>query len=290
MFASLLTAFFYALSAVSTRRTLNYINYRYTILLRLALASIFLGLYVVFFGSRFDVHSFWIFFLSGIIGMGLGDVASLKAMPRLGSRLTVLLVQCAAAPIAALTEWIWLGTGLSIREVMCATVILGGVVLAFLPTEDTNTTVDAAGISFALLGAAGQAFGAVLSRFGYRELIARDGLIDGGTAAFYRILGGLAVAIAFFFLRSSGSTHPHDLKKSWPWVIANTMAGPVLGVAFYQWALLTTPVGIVLPIVATAPLLVIPLARLIENDRPAFRSIIGGVISVAGVVGLTIRF
>ena len=48
--------------------------------------------------------------LSGIIGMGIGDLGVYAALPLLGSRITVLMTQCLAAPIAAVGEWLWLGT------------------------------------------------------------------------------------------------------------------------------------------------------------------------------------
>jgi len=63
----------------------------------------------------------------------------------------------------------------------------------------------------------------------------------------------------------------------------------VLGVGCYQWALATTPSGIVLPIAATAPLLSIPIAFWLEGDRPTRRSLIGGVIAVAGCIALTLQ-
>ena len=71
-------------------------------------------------------------------------------------------------------------------------------------------------------------------------------------------------------------------------MIANGLAGPVVGVGCYQWALATTPSGIVLPIVATSPLLAIPIAFWLEHDRPTKRSIVGGVIAVAGCIALTV--
>ena len=43
-----------------------------------------------------------------------------------------------------------------------------------------------------------------------------------------------------------------------------------------------------LPIVATTPLIVIPFAYKIEGDRPGVRSLIGGVIAVAGAIALTV--
>jgi len=73
-------------------------------------------------------------------------------------------------------------------------------------------------------------------------------------------------------------------------VVVNTLGGPVLGVGCYQWALSTTPSGIVLPIVATLPLVVIPFAWRLEGDRPGGRSIIGGIIAVTGVIALTLVY
>jgi drug/metabolite transporter (DMT)-like permease len=37
-----------------------------------------------------------------------------------------------------------------------------------------------------------------------------------------------------------------------------------------------------------APIVVIPIAIVVEGERPGPRSLIGGVIGVAGVIGLTL--
>jgi drug/metabolite transporter (DMT)-like permease len=50
--------------------------------------------------------------------------------------------------------------------------------------------------------------------------------------------------------------------------------------------LATRPTGVVLPIVATTPIVVIPFARLVEGERPRKRSLVGGAIAVAGAVVL----
>jgi drug/metabolite transporter (DMT)-like permease len=59
-----------------------------------------------------------------------------------------------------------------------------------------------------------------------------------------------------------------------------------LGVGCYQWALATTPAGIVLPIVATTPLAVIPLAMLLDGEKPSLRSLLGGLLAVIGATAL----
>ena len=51
-----------------------------------------------------------------------------------------------------------------------------------------------------------------------------------------------------------------------------------------QRAFETTPTGIVLSIIATTPIVVIPLAYVFEREMPTKRSVVGGVVAVAGVV------
>jgi drug/metabolite transporter (DMT)-like permease len=75
--------------------------------------------------------------------------------------------------------------------------------------------------------------------------------------------------------------------KAWPWIVLNGLAGPTLGVACFQLALQSTKSGVVLPIVALTPLVVVPFARYLEGEKPTVRSLIGGLIAVAGVVMLT---
>jgi drug/metabolite transporter (DMT)-like permease len=71
-------------------------------------------------------------------------------------------------------------------------------------------------------------------------------------------------------------------------VLGNALTGPVLGVTCFQWALRTTPAGIVQPIVAAAPLLTIPLAAAMEGARPRATYYVGAVLAVAGVSGLLV--
>jgi len=86
---------------------------------------------------------------------------------------------------------------------------------------------------------------------------------------------------------SAAASLPGKTTSRYGWMLANGLAGPVLGVGCYQWALATTPSGIVLPIAATAPLLSIPIAFWLEGDRPSRRAMGGGILAVAGCVALT---
>jgi drug/metabolite transporter (DMT)-like permease len=295
MIPSFLTAILWSISAVCATRSTRYLGGALANLTRLFLGTILLALWAHLFGMGLRGAGLWFFVLSGLAGFGLGDVAGYEALPRLGSRLGILIMQCVAAPIGALIEWLWLGTTLSPVQIFCGLLILAGVAIALAPKDHLQIERKClvSGIVFGLVAALGQALGAVLSRKAYQVAALAGQSIDGGTAAYQRILGGLGVAALFFVViqaqtKESKARSPGAWGAAWPWIIFNVLAGPTVGVSCYQWALATTPSGIVLPIVATTPLVIIPFSYKVEGDRPGVRSLIGGAIAVAGAVALTL--
>lgn len=302
MFASFLAAFFFAFNATCASHSVKALGTLRANFRRLLVACVFLGLFAHLVGRGFASASLNWFLLSGLIGMGLGDLGVYGALPFLGSRLTVLMTQCLAAPIAALGEWLWLGTRLTGQQIFWGSVILAGVAVAIMPSKSSppKVRVRPIGFLFGLLAAAGQGFGALVSRKGVTVAAAAGEHVAnatfGLTAAYHRILAGVVFISAWFLLMRLLRRMPPPLdhtpeerRASRFWVLANALAGPVAGVGCYQWALATTPSGLVLPIAATTPLLSIPIAFWLEGDRPSRRSIVGAVIAVAGCVALTLN-
>jgi len=60
----------------------------------------------------------------------------------------------------------------------------------------------------------------------------------------------------------------------------------VVGVACYQWALASAPSGVVLPVVALCPVVIIPFSARFEGDRPKARSLWGAGLAVASAIAL----
>jgi drug/metabolite transporter (DMT)-like permease len=298
MLASFLAAFFFALNATCASHSVRANGQVRANLGRLTVAVIALGLFAHTFGSGFTSASVGWFLLSGAIGMGLGDIGVYAALPLLGSRLTVLMTQCLAAPIAAIGERLWLGTRLTLPQIAWGLAILAGVAIAITPSRSSppRVRVRPIGFFFGFIAACGQGFGALVSRKGVMVADAAGEAAHnatfGITAAFQRILAGLVFAALWFLILRGISRLPQDAaaptrRHGFAWILAAGFAGPVIGVGCYQWALATTPSGIVLPIAATAPLLSIPIAFWLEGDRPPKRAIVGGVLAVAGCIALT---
>jgi drug/metabolite transporter (DMT)-like permease len=301
MVAAFLTTIFFSLSAICATRSIRAVGSARANVGRLIFAAAALGLYAHLFGGGIGGAATPWLLLSGVVGMGLGDIALFAALPLLGSRLSVLMTQCIAAPLAAIAEYLWLGTRLTGVQVLWGSVVLIGVAVALMPSRShpPRVRVRPAGFLWGLGAAAGQGFGAVISRRGNDAAILAGESVDGMTAAYQRILGGLAIVLAYFAVRegvrrwrsrNDPPTEPVPAPplRAYGWVVANASAGAVIGVSCYQWALFSSPSGIVLPIVATTPLVIVPLSYWIEGERPTRRSLIGGVIAVSGAVGLAI--
>jgi len=300
MIQAVFTAVLWAMSAVSAGRSTCLLGAGTANLSRLTLATGMLALWAHTFGQGVSGVGLPWLFLSGVIGFGLGDLALYGAYFRIGPRLAVLVCLCLAAPLGALMEWIWLGTQLTLYQIFWSTMILVGVFAALVP--DTRTPVTAhtwfIGVAMGAVAAVGQGAGAVLTRKAFDVAGHAGQHIDGGTAAYQRILGGLLLTAMVLFIHrlrkqpsplNTDAATDHPWRRAWPWVIANALCGPALGVACYQWALAVAPTGVVLAIVATTPLAVIPFTMLLNGERPTVRSLAGGAIAVLGAAALAYK-
>jgi drug/metabolite transporter (DMT)-like permease len=302
MFAALLTTLLFSISAICGHRTATRLGGVEANFWRICGALLFLTLWANTLGTGTGGAAFSVFVLGGLAGIGLGDTAYFQALPRLGSRRTVLLTQCLTAPFAALIEWLWLGIRLNLVEIFCVAVILTGVIIALAPGDHLKLSPRQwkIGIFASAIAALGGALGAVLSRKAYFIAHAAGEHPDPGTTGYQRVIGG-AVALGLVFLvvkwrharrrgddaQMKDSFSAREKRRLWPWVLANSLAGQTVGVSCMQWALENTPTGIVTAIIATTPIVMLPLARLVEGERVTTRSLAGGLTAVAGVIGLT---
>src|SRR5580765_6051440 len=166
MLGAFLATILFSISAISGNRASRLLGGTEANFWRLLVATLLLGIFAHLFGVGFAGASFKTFFISGCIGFGIGDLALFQALPRIGSRLSVMLVLCLSSPLAAGLEWIWMRTALSGPEIWSAVVVLIGVAVALAPSEHLDATrpVLWTGVTFGLLAAICQALGAVLSR------------------------------------------------------------------------------------------------------------------------------
>jgi drug/metabolite transporter (DMT)-like permease len=304
VFAALLTTVLFSISAVCGHRSARLIGGTEANFWRAALATFFLAIWSYGFGQGLAGVALPYFLLSGLLGIGVGDVAFFQALPRLGPRLSVLLVHCLTAPLGALVEWLWLGTTLTWRQMLFGAITLVGVGIALTPGRNLRLTRRelAIGVAAGVLAALGGAGGAVYSRKAYAVLHATGEHLDAVNAGYQRMLAGVLVAGICLLLvkrrefrvqarapqRLVAEVSLRKWRGVWHWILLNALAGQTLGVSCMQWAFETTPAGVVLSIIALSPIVVIPIALVVEGERPGIQSLIGGAVAVAGVIALTL--
>jgi drug/metabolite transporter (DMT)-like permease len=150
--------------------------------------------------------------------------------------------------------------------------------------------------------AIGAAIGAVLIRKAFAVAHADGVYPDAGTTGYQRVLGGILIPTIALLVFKWRSAHTHGglfqkktrqvslekWRRIWPWVLANALAGQTLGVTCMQWALATTNAAIVTAIIALTPIFLLPMTRIFEGEKIGVRSLVGALIAVGGVIGLTI--
>ncbi|HLP03768.1 MAG TPA: hypothetical protein VK163_17195, partial [Opitutaceae bacterium] len=257
-----------------------------------------------FFGHGFGGGFGW-FFASGLCGFGLGGLLMFQALPRAGANLATLVVQCGSAVVALFLEWAWLHAAPTAPRLACIAAILVGVVIGVAPRNFPRfgRRELLLGAMLAALSAVGQGAGQVLSRKAFAVLRATGATADPGTVTFERVLAGLFVAVVALVgvrvVRARGGAAREPavrgdcrsataLRTAMPWVLANSLTGPVLGVTCLQWALSQPQLhaGVTQSIVALAPLLTAPLALGFGEELPRGRYFAGALLAVGGTAAL----
>lgn len=299
MLPATLAMLLFAFSSVAAKRSVNLLGSATASVFRILFAAALLAVYAHVWGAGLRGPALGWFIASGFIGYGICDTAIFLALPRLGAQLTSLMVHCLGAAIAAISEWLWLGTPLGAAEIGAGSIILAGVAVALYPdrpatpAQAKTSSPGPWALGLGIIAAAGQAWGAVLSRHGH--LLSRDAgqPIDGLSVTYQRILAGVAFAVVWWLWQRNQGTvrkaghEPLHFRRAWPWVVLNALSGPSLGVACYQWALVQQKTGVVMAIAALTPLAVIPFAWWLEGERPTARSFCGGLMAVVGTIWLT---
>ncbi|NNE91247.1 MAG: EamA family transporter [Verrucomicrobiales bacterium] len=298
MFAAAITTVLFACSGVCGQRIAMRLGSMFGNFLRLLISSLVLGLIVVlFFRDSIAPATFGWYFVSGLIGFGLGDVALFLAYERIGSRLSVLLTLCLAPVFAITLEWIWLGNTITWQVMLATAAILMGVILALRPGVKNGQSNERrgsfpVGVIAGIVAGFGQGCGAVISRHAENVETEIGVSVNGLSAAFQRVIAGFLVAgIVVLILkwtrgrfrkRDNPEPESRQMGPFWLWLLGSALFGPVIGVSCFQWALESLESGIVLAIVAMTPIVMMPLSAITEKDRPSVLAIIGAVIAVCG--------
>ena len=221
---------------------------------------------------------------SGVLGIALGDSLYFAALRRLGTRRCLTLdaggpAVTAVAGVLWLAEWPsplqWLGVGL---------ISLAVLLVARQKPERSpaaGLAVPAAAQRLGVLLALGALLcgsgGALLARAALRA-----GELDPLQSAVLRLAAASLVLLPLLRGVPASPPRPRPAQRRWPLWLAATLLGTSAGIALQQTALQHLPGALAVALMATAPVMALPLAPL-EGDRPGVVGVLAALLALGGV-------
>ncbi len=255
---------------------------------RLVFALVFLTVIILAAGLSMRVSSTQLmyFAISGVIGLALGDSFLFSSYLHIGPRLSMLVMSTAPA-ISALCAWFILGEHLSLLGITGIIITLSGVgLVVYAPGAGGRLGGGELALGLVSAGVAAVSQGVGLT---FAKLAFMEGAVDGFVAAALRVASSLVVMlpVVLLFRRM-----PDPVKafrgdaRGFRLTVLGSVFGPFLGITLSLIAVQHTKVGIAATLIATVPIIMLPMVHFIYREHLTTRSILGACIAVAGVAVL----
>lgn len=289
--AALSTAICWTITAVAFESAGKKVGSLSVNLIRLVIAFILLSIFNLFSRGMIlpidATHSAWIWLsFSGIVGFVVGDLFLFQAYVEIGSRVSMLIMSI-VPPITAITGFLILGEKITLLGLTGMIITIAGIALVILNKSSDNNKVSFShpikGLIYALIGAFGQAFGLVFSKFGM-------GSYNPFSATQIRIIAALIGFSIVITVTKKWNTLYIALKNVGAMrnISIGSFFGPFIGVSLSLVAVQHASTGIVSTITSISPILLIPASIIIFNEKILPKEIWGAIISLIGVTLLFI--
>ncbi len=258
---------------------------------RLIMAAVLLFVTVVLAGIDVHLSSSQLrnLVISGIVGLVIGDTYLFKSYENIGARMGMLIMSVAPA-ISAFLAYLLLGEVLGWIGVVGMAVTLFGIAIVVLERREVMKGTHKTrmlGIVFGFIAAAGQGVALVLAKMAFNE-----GPVNGFVASLIRIAS--AVIVIFPLARLAGEynnsieVYTKDKRALWL-TFVGAFLGPFLGITLSLVSVTYTTVGIAATLMATVPILMLPIIKYVMKENVSWPAIVGAVVAVGGVAILFLR-
>jgi len=284
--AALITALCWTITAVTFETAGKKVGSISVNLIRLVIAFVLISIYNLFSrGMILPIDAsgstwLWLTF-SGIIGFVIGDLFLFQAYVEVGSRIAMLIMST-VPPITAITGFIIMGeriTSLGLAGMMITILGIAFVILTKNP-DDKKVMLShpIKGLVYAFIGALGQAFGLVFSKFGM-------GSYNPFAATQIRIIAAIiGFSIVITVSKNWGKVFVAlKDRRAMRYISIGSLFGPFIGVSLSLLAVQYAPTGIVSTITSITPILLIPVSIIVFKEKVFSREIFGSIITLLGI-------
>ncbi len=233
---------------------------------------------------------FWLF-LSGVTGMGVGDLLAYEALATLGPRRTTQVNTL--APIASvLLAWVWLGETFAARTLLGMMVVLAATSYAVLVRSNQDNCgrepgkVTAWGLVCAVGGAILMGVGAVTARHAFKiapiDPLLATAIRVGGAAVFLWLIAVARREVVQLW-RHMNDTSVRNR------ILLGTLFGPTVGMICYVSSLKFLEAGIVSTLASASPLVLLPIVYLRYKAKIGWDVVAACILAIAGVAIIQLR-
>jgi drug/metabolite transporter (DMT)-like permease len=289
--AALVTAFCWSITSYAFTNVSRRIGAIQVNIDRMVIASVMLISIIAVFGVSLTLTSGQIsnLVISGILGLVLGDSFLFKSFQIIGARLGIIIM--AAVPVlSTILAFFFLNEIISYLGMLGMLLTIAGILIVVLERkipEENKISVSKIGIFYGFLGALGQASGLIFAKFAFQ-----GGELNGFAASFIRLFSAsiiiLPLAATFRRYKNPIGIYPKD-SYSTKVILIGTIFGPVLGITGSLIAIEYAKVGIASTLMATMPIIMLPISRFYFKEKLDWKSIMGAFVAVIGTAIIFLR-
>ncbi|MDA0986269.1 MAG: DMT family transporter [Bacteroidetes bacterium] len=271
-----------SMSFTSAIRRVGSVNVNVT---RMFFAAFYLLITILFFNLPINLTAtqMWLLILSGFCGLVFGDTYLFQAFDLIGARFT-MLITCTVPAMNSLFAYLFLNETLSIINISGIVITIFGIFMVVLEEKSSDDVIPheiAKGIFYAFLASIGHAVGLLLAKIAFAF-----GDINFFVATEIRIFSSaillLPIMVALKKYKNPIKTFSEN-KPALYFTMFASFIGPFLGITLSMIAIANTKLGIASTLMATSPLILLPLGHLIHHEKFSIKTILGTLIAVGGV-------
>lgn len=283
--AALLAAFCWSGSSMSFTAAIRRVGSVNVNVTRMIIAGIYLLVTIAALNLDLNIslNQYVLLILSGWLGLVFGDTYLFKAFELIGARFT-MLITCTVPAMNSILGYFVLNENLSFINIFGIFVTIFGIAFVVFEEKGEDEIIPhdiKHGIFYAILASVGQALGLLIARIAFNE-----GNLNSIVATAIRIFSSIILLLPLMVYLKKYKNPFKVFSKDKTALYFTTFAsfiGPYLGITLSMIAVSKAKLGIASTLMATSPIIMLPLSHIIHRENLSAKTILGTFVAVCGV-------
>ncbi len=228
------------------------------------------------FAPSMSATDFWLLMISGVIGIGVGDLLFMTSLKLLGAGLNAI-VGCIYTPLMILAGVVIFSESVSAQLIFGAVCVVSAIVIASTGDSKERPRRLVLGITVAAVSMLCTLVGAVL----YKDLLARYDLFY---ITWFRLIAGCAFLLVYYALHPLRARLLDGLGdwRNWRSLTLSGFLGTYLAITFWAVGLRNLPASLIAVFSELTVIMIILMAYFFLREALTLRKIVATGLAVGG--------